>query len=299
METTLLNPDECLVYVENIHPFADVSGTTQIAKILRTPLVYFDNGDVIQNYDLELMTDVDGDILDIPEPITVTENNILTNRPNKDIQPRKFYNFTNLTATNFVIKKNLTKPIESTSRTALGSGIQGIYVSNQNTINSYASDVQQEIYVIEVPNALIVQDKEHGESITVASLNTNRYLDKIINSLQNNARISAKELIRLNNIDNLSTLWNIVLYRVNNYITKSALEKILIRYCDIYMNDTMQLKDTTNGNSLEILPINLILTELGYDGIIGTDSYINGWNRGCYSYNFENSSKIEGSVARY
>lgn len=284
---SLLQSNECLVYLLNTQPFPDVSGTTHIAKILRTPLQYLPDNNIIQHYELEVITNSNGEYVDEPELVSVTDDKILSNKSYHDIQPRQFYNF-DYVASNFVIKFNLNKPLESTSRTALGSGIQGIYISDESKLPIYKTKPEEEVYKILVPNAFIVQDKEHGESITVASLATNRYLDKIINILQG-SNITPEELIFFNSIDHLVTLWNIVLYRVDQQLTKEWLQQVLISYCNRYLDDSELIE----------LPINDILIGLGYDGLIGTDSYINGWNRGCYSFDYSKVTKIEGSIAKY
>lgn len=316
----LLDYDECLVYIENTRPFADVDGTTQIAKVIRTPIDKDDTGSLIQWYELELVTDSDGDktvsalINDKSrsQRFVVTGDRILSNRSIRDIQPRQFYNFASLinlsdpdgeiqyplTANNFVIKNNSDRPLESTSRSALGSGINGIYLLDESIIPSLLTNNTQITYKINCENPYLIQDKEHGESITVASLHTNRYLDRIIPFLQGDNSINPLSLIRMNSIQNITTLWNIVFYRTNQFITQDWLEHILVNYINRYIKDS-NLVDGINGNIIQELPINDIMKGLGYDGIIGDDPYTNSWDRGCVSYNYNEAVLLQGDIARY
>ena len=316
----LLNYNQCLVYVENTQPFSDVDGTTQIARVVRTPVTTDSEGATIQWYELELITDSEGDRLEKPQPIVVSEDRIVSNRSKKDILLRQFYNFASLTnsfenggdiqyplaATNFVIKDRSDSPLESTSRSALGSGIYGIYLSDESMIPHLLTDENQITYLIDCPNAYIIQDKEHGESITVASLNTNRYLDRVIPALQSDDSIKPLDFIQMNPIHNLWTLWNIVLYRTNQHIAQDRLEQVLANYVVHYLSDPQDhsssyqtLVDSINGNALHELPINAIMRELGHDGIIGDDPYTNSWDRGCVSYNYDQAVIIQGSLSRY
>lgn len=314
-----LAPGRYLVYIENQRPFADVEGYTHIARKVR---------DYIYNdklwYDVILETDADGDRLLTPSPITISGDKVVSDRAFHDIQPRKMYHFAPLTnlpssteetsgipelnvegygpihARSFVIKSNLNSPLESTSRSALGSGIYGLYVEDINTLPSLRSDDNQAVYEIDATHAYPVQDKEHGESLTVASLNTNRYLDRIIYSLRDEPvnLSSALTRIQTNSSPTLYTLWNIVLYRTQDFIAKDTLDAILARYVVKYLTQD-SLVDTINGEPLQELPINSILHELGYDGIIASDPYNNGWDRGCVSYNYSRAGIIQGEFARY
>jgi hypothetical protein len=301
-----LAPNQCLVYIENLRPFADVDGSTQIAKIIRSYI----HDDRLW-FDLMLETDSDGDKLISPSPVTVSGDKIVSDRDFHDIQPRQIYNFALLTfsdgieypikAGSFVIKKNINKPLESTSRTALGSGIYGRYISDRNEIPTLLTESNQSVYLIDCPNAYIIQDKEHGESITIASLNTNRYLDRIIQSLREYTNPSLEIVqftLHINESPILLTLWNIVLYRTQEMITQEWLENILLRYIIDYFGNN-NLVDSINGDIINELPINYIMKGLGYDALIASDPYNNGWNRGCVSYNYSQAIIIQGETARY
>jgi hypothetical protein len=297
---SLLAPGECLVYVENIQPFADVNGTTQIAKILRS---YVEN-DILW-YDLKLITNTEGDRIKSQNVITVSADHIVSSRIFQDIEPKHLYHFVTdqteypITARSFTIKKNINRPLETTSRSALGSGIYGRYIKDLSELNILSSN--QSVYRIDCPNGYVLQDREHGESLTVASLQTNRYVDKILQALRPHPDATletALELIKANRHSNLSTLWNIALYRTNDNITQDWLEDVLAKYVIRYLSDN-SLTDTLTGDSIQELPINIIMKELGYHGILATDSFNNGWDRGSISYNYNQATVLIGETARY
>lgn len=304
--SNFLAPYQCLVYIENLLPFADADGSTCIARIIRS----FINNDILW-YDLLLETDADGQMLSVPNPITVTADKIVSDRAYHDIQPKHFYHFSILTlsdqiqypirANSFVIKKNLNSPLQSTSRSALGSGIYGKYIDDVNEIDSLITQSGQLVYKIDSSYSYIIQDKEHGESITIASLNTNRYMDRIIQSLRGDRFVtfeSALNRIQTNESSTIFTLWNIVFYRTNDTITKLWLDYILADYAFRYINDD-SLVDTINNNIIQELPINDIMKHLGYEGLLASDPYNNGWDRGCISYNYLDAAIIQGETAKY
>lgn len=322
----LLAANQCLVYIENRRNFADVKGVTYIANIIKNYI----RGDTLW-YDLILETDMDGDkaIKNGTNKITVTADKIVSNRSFHDIEPREIYHFSSLTfssnieypieARSFVIKSNIDKPLESTSRSALGSGIYGIYVKDKETLSSLLVEPNQSLYLIPCPNAYPIQDKEHGESLTIASINTNRYLDNIIQSLRENLSLNfetALVRIQINESPNLLTLWNIVLHRTRDMITQETLNNLFAQYVVDYLEElevensktSMKLIDSINGEVIYELPINYIMKALGYNGIIASDIYNNGWNRGCVNYDYlqllkYNTSSpigiIRGETARY
>lgn len=317
-ERNFLEPSEYLIYMQNRQPFADVDGSTHIARKIRDYI-----SDDTLWYDMLLETDADGDTILNPNPITVSGDRVVSDRPFSGIQPRQMYHFAPLVfssgieypiqARGFVIKNNLIRPLESTSRSALGSGIYGRYIEDPNIIPSLVTDPNQSVYLIDCPNAYPIQDKEHGESLTVASLNTNRYMDRIIQTLrglqdlsinienssdQTNGYNTALTLIRMNENPTLLRLWNIVFYRTEDQINKQWLDDILAKYAAKYLTDNT-LVDSVNGDNLQELPINDIMLALGYDGVIASDPYNNGWNRGCVNYNYSLAGVIQGETARY
>lgn len=306
MSTNLLAPNQCLVYIRNQFPFADANGYSYIARKLRE---YMIDGELW--YDVLLITEADGDKLNIPTPVTISGNNILSNRVFHDINPRDIYHFATLPlsgdiqyaiqARGFVIKNKEIKPIEKTSRSALGSGIYGLYISNVNNIDKFKTDPKQYVSRINCPYAYPIQDKEHGDSVTVASLQTNRYLDSVIRALRDGEFISfeiASKFIKDNERSRLLTLWNMVFYRTNDYIESDKLDQILANYVVKYLTDN-SITDSLNGSSLQELPINDIMLSLGYDGIIANDIYNNGWDRGCVSFQYSQAAVIQGENALY
>lgn len=309
---TFLAPNECLIYVKNTLPFSDTEGTVQIARVQKSGIMSRNR----EFSDLILTTDADGDQINDPFPITVPTTEILTNRPRHDIKNQVFYHFPvtdSIMGTSFVIKKNITNSLESTSRNGLGSGIYGKYIEDPDTIGDFLTDPNQIVYEIPCNNPYIIQDKEHGDSITVASLTLNRYLDRIIPALRkdyiadnNNYQLSdydvdfsqAQTLIEINKSPNLLTLWNIVLYQTGDNLTQSELDLILADYVANYLNDNT-LVDSINGEPIYFLPINSIMRFLGYDGLLADDVSNNRWDRGCVSFNYTQSNIIQGSIARY
>ncbi len=309
MSTNLLAPNQCLVYIRNKFPFADADGYTYIAQKIKDYII-----DDELWYDVLLLTEANGDKLNISTPVTVSGNNVLSNRIFHDISPRNIYQFATLPlsgniqysiqARGFVIKNNSSKEdnqIENTSRSALGSGIFGLYISNPQNIDKYKTNPNQQVFTISCPYAYPIQDKEHGDSITIASLQTNRYLDSIIRALKDGDFISyeiAHKFIKDNREDKLYTLWNIVFYRTNDFISRDKLDEILANYVVKYLTDR-SLIDSLNGQPLQELPINDIMLSMGYDGIIAQDTYNNGWDRGCINYQYSQAAILQGETALY
>jgi hypothetical protein len=307
-----LDPDQCLVHLINQRPFGDAEGYTHVARKLREYI----QGDKLWA-DLLLQTTDDGELLVIPSPITVSGDRIVSDRAFHDITPRRIYHFAPLTnlsptgsnfeypiqARGFVIKSNQQKPLEATSRSALGSGVFGIYLKSEDLIDEFRTAPNQTVYAVECPLAYPIQDKEHGDSLSVASLNTNRYLDRVINAARDetvrdfNAILT---LIRDNPEPRLYTLWNIALYRTEDYVGAEELTSLLAQYVVSYYAENSAL-DSVNGAPLHELPINGIMRYLGYqDGVIASDLYNNGWDRGGVWYNYKSvEATIQGETARY
>lgn len=308
VSNSFLAPNQCLVYIEDRRPFAYTEGIVYIAEIRRS----YTLDDKVW-YDVLLETSPSGEKLNIRRPCTISGNNVVSNRPQIDIQPREMYHFTQgrfteesadinypIIANNFVIKKNLT-PITNTVRSALGSGIYCRYVGDSTKIPSLVVSPKQTVYLIDCPNAYIIQDKEHGLSISFASSHTNQYMDRIIIALQGVAEVDyeiALAQIRATESSNIITLWNIALYRTQDTITQDWLEDILAQYAVGYLS-SYDFVDTVNDDALQELPINDIMRCLGYTGLLAADLYSNGWDRGCVSYYYDQVSIIQGSTARY
>ena len=60
-----------------------------------------------------------------------------------------------------------------------------------------------------------------------------------------------------------------------------------------------ELVDKRSNASLIALPINYIMKEMGYTGLIADDLFNNGWDRGCVSYLFDKSDPLTEGKAFY
>lgn len=279
---SFLQPDECLVYVKSQNSFADVDGVTHIAKIIRQ----FIDKDILW---YKLLVDNETEML-------VTEDYIVSKRQYHDLQPHSFYHHNSVSledikrpvANNFVFKTNTL--LEST-RSGYGSGIYGKF--------KLIDDQTEQIFKIECMSPFIIQDKEHGESLTVASLKTNVYLDNIIELSRDNIN-DIDNLVKTNSISNLVLWWNIVFHRVGKLINRDQLEGILIAYIKDFVNKDISLYDSINSSPIIEQPINDIMIELGFDSLLGDDSYTNNIDQGCVSYVYDpENTLILGDKARY
>lgn len=285
--SNFLAPSQCLVYLETSGHVSEVAGYTYIARNIR---MFYDKEHVW--YEVRLETTADGKPTSARNTIFVTADHVVSERPYVIINPKSFYQYTNsgIKATNFVFKDDRVNPLTSTSRTGLGSGVFGTTVINY--------DSGQKPYLVQVPNAYDVQDAEHGDAITMASLMTNGYIDGILALLGTQPTTNYLEISNaISNYDHLVTLWNIVFYRTTQLISKEQLSQLLAQYIDQYRKTTM-LVDTTINVELAELPINNIMRFMGYNGLIAVDSYNNGWDRGCVSYDYTNIEQIFGSIRK-
>jgi len=292
-ESVQLNPNIELVYLDNPYSSPDTTGITQLAQIHRSLKI---NNKVW--YEVSLLTDANGNRLNSTDKIL--SSNIVSFRKYRTIKNRKLYYLEDeLVATIFAnneleINKN---PLTDTSRSALGSGIYGLNLPNISEARALSIN-NEKIYELDLLKALDIQDKEHGESITTASLLTNRYLDKIIDNVDVNDLNNVSNIIQSDNIENLVILWNIVFYRNKRYIPYDKFEKILSNYLTEFFANH-ELFDIRDNISLIALPINYIMKEMGYTGLIADDIYNNGWNRGCVSYLFDKSDPLTKGTALY
>lgn len=314
-ELIKLNPNIELVYLDNPYSSAETTGITQLAQVYRALTINNKTW-----FEVSLLTDSNGDILNTSDKILV--QSIISLRKSRTIKNRRFYylydeviatTFVNNDLNNKIILNNINplnpldnnpsnnkNPLESASRSALGSGIYGINLSDISEARSLSID-NKVIYEIDLLMAYDIQDKEHGESITTASASTNRYLDRIIFNTNKNdiiGNITQENIIKNDNIENLVILWNIVFYRSGRYISYEKLEDILSNYLIEYFTNH-ELIDRRTNESLIALPINYIMKEMGYTGLLADDLYNNGWDRGCVSYLFEESDPVIEGKAFY
>lgn len=308
-DTLLLPIDIELVYLDNPDRTPDTNGITQVAYIHRSVII-----NKRPWYEISLLTDSSGNRLGETDKLFVGGDKIVSNKKYRIIKNRKLYYLGDkITATSFASKNNYlknndsnisptnnnvirntsnNKPLESTSKSAIGSGIYGLNFPNISYAKALTIN-NKLVYEIDVSQGYDVQDKEHGESITIASLLTNRYLDKIILDVKSsNNNVDIENFIVNDNIENLVILWNIVFYRTREYISYDTLKTILSDYLVEYFSKENNLKDKRNNEPLIALPINYIMKNMGYNGLIADDQYNNGWDRGCVSFNYDNSDSF-------
>lgn len=298
IETSLLYPNECLVYIKNIKANSDVNGITHIAKLMR---VYAMNDTIY--YDIILSTDEIGNRISSNNIVTVSSVNVISNRNYVDIKNKIMYHFplsNDITATNFAIVKKVN-PLQETTRSGFGSGIYGRYIEDEKNIKDFLLNNNDKYHIIECPDAYVLQDREHGDSLTLASLTTNSFLDDVIHTLNTENTITKQNISLLLNtyyFGYILTLWNIFLYRTMDKLTIDDLNTIFTNYLYKYMTDDT-LYDSLTNEKIFYLPVNNILKYLGYDGVLATDTYNNGWNRGCVSYNYKIAKVINGTTSTY
>jgi hypothetical protein len=223
---------------------------------------------------IEQLTDFQGNITKNDFRI-IDKTNIVSLLPLRTISPNYFIHFTSngkIKASEFVTEGTT---LAGTTSHGFGSGIYGLHFKHENVIERFKSSVNQVVYKITCSNPFMIQDESHSGSITVASMATNTFLDKI----------TAADQIKTQNIDNVVNLWNIVFFRSDDYvlITSEVLKTILYNY---FVKDSL-LKDTRTGQKVKELPINSIFRYYNYDGLLGDDAETNAWSKGCISYDYD------------
>lgn len=274
-------------------------GDTYLVKIIRRGTNFVE---------IKRLMTADGYLTDDFDPEEVDPKTIVSDKPLKNIYPKIIYHFASdrigykLKASSFVTHGT---PLVSACSHGLGSGIYGLFFTNENLILPLKSNIDQIVYKISYKKPFIIQDSYHLNSLITTSMSTNRYIDHMINKLNNIDTISYIIIlnnIRSNPIDNLIVLWYIVFLRSKHPIAlveenKHLLEMILANYIWDYFTD-QQLRDTINGSIIHELPINSIMRIFGYDGIIGNDNETNSWSRGCVAYNYSDAQVLEGYGTR-
>jgi hypothetical protein len=195
----------------------------------------------------------------------------------------------------------------------LGSGIYGLYINDPDVVKKIRHNEQQRVYLVECRHPFLIQDGDHVNSITVASMATNRYVDDLIKDLDEDMVDYSEILayIQAHDITHLALLWWIVFVRsvrpigqierpgehssLGNDVT--WLKIILAQYVWEYRTN-MTLRDTISKVRIRELPINYIMRALGYDGLLGDDRVTNTWARGCICYNYLLATVLEGSDTR-
>lgn len=272
--------DYVLVYVENTDIRSNVEGYTHRGKIVDT------QGD---NYTILIENTYPFISFDT---VTVTSESIVSWRDYRtfgnsfyhkyeidEVEKRKL-----IVASNFV-KKSDSNSLSSGSESELGSGIFGFKEKLEGTTR------------ITVSSPLFIQDKEHGESITSASSYTNRLLQRPANE-GNISWIPTHEESEI-----LWYVWSLVLERVNVIIPKNIFKKKSEKACRSFLNaySSDSYYDSYIGETEPIaeLPINFIMRELSYNGLVSDDSFNNDWNRGCVSYDLDKASIFVSGKSEY
>ena len=109
-----LSPDLLLIYVDNITPFADVRGTTCIAKQIKNYI----SGDVSW-YDVIILSDEKGNPISFLS--TISGDRVVSNRSKINVVDNTFT--APFDESRGFVLCNLKNPFSSVSRTSLGSGI--------------------------------------------------------------------------------------------------------------------------------------------------------------------------------
>ncbi|MFK5970576.1 MAG: hypothetical protein QM487_10710 [Candidatus Marithrix sp.] len=251
-----------LAYVEYNKKYReDILGSTLIAKIQNRSII----SGVIW-YEIYLLTDPGGHAIE-PLKMNIRSDQWLDNRPRLEIDNPSIYHFTKsntkkLTASNYVYSDNSQKPLETTTITAWPSGVEGLYLPSGN-FKSYKTSNKQIIYNLELGNPFIIQDYAHVESITSASMSSNVIIDKLL--------INSK-LLETVDLTGVTTLWNIVFYRVFNerVVDEDWLLELIRKYLLNYKKG--DIKDTISLRPLNEPFINTLFMALGYDSLLNPEN---------------------------
>jgi hypothetical protein len=272
-----------LVYIEYNKKYReDIIGSTLIAKVKNQSII---SGVVW--YDIELLTDPGGNSIE-PLKMTVRSDQWLDNRKILKIDNATIYHFTKsnterMTSSNYIYIDN---SIEKTTLTAWPSGIDGLYLENDD-FKSYKINTDQIVYKIELKNPFIIQDYAHVESITSASMSTNVILDTFLLN---------KHLIETVDLTRILTLWNIVFYRTFNrkIIDENFLLDLIMMFINNYGKE--DIKDTISGRKLNTPFINILFKSLGYDSLLNHDN-----SRSSLSviFDMEESTNLKGAYFKH
>lgn len=298
---TLENQTE-LVYIDDTTDLAPFDGYVYAATIVEE-----EEDEVL----VQVLTNALGQEVDTPNLVHVSWDRMLNTRPYRDLFLPYFYYFApgteEVIGTNFVDKTQLTQPLTRTSRSALGSGVYGLYLTSSQEIEEFRTSLEQEVYQVDCEAPFFVQDKEHGVSLSFASYSTNVFVEDLLLELQ--------VMIEPGDVLHLARLWNFVLVRAQvELIDEEWLASVLNSYLQRYRStlprsrsvrsyspseDSSPLRDAITNVPLEVLPINDIMQALGYSEIVASDVYNNGWDRGCVSFRQELMTSARAGKAKY
>jgi hypothetical protein len=260
---------------------------------------------------------VNGDVLSSPEPISFSRSQIVSDRPLRPFpNEATIYHFSrdDIISASEYARAGEDQLIRVTNH-GLGSGIYGLYLSQEDAVEQSRRHPHQRLYPIPCHHVFYLEDAEHGNSLTQASKFTDAYVDYILASIgktqpsmnESNESVQAPLcnqslgdpggdvnedvfgiIQRMENaqaerppdipsVEGLLILWNNVLAREAHQIMLplEALTLLLASYIMIYVS---------NWGRLIPEPITYLLVNLGFDSVIATDSYNNSFSRGCVRY---------------
>lgn len=216
----LKSGDQLLIYIENSNRLSDVSGSTCRAKYFSS--IQINNETFHQVIQL---TGLNGEDLETGRKIIISEKNILNLRPKKNLKFQFYHIDYSVTARDFVYVKNKSRQLERTSKFGLGSGIQGVYLKDSKMIPYLMTEANQKPFEIQLSNPFIIQDREHGESLSLASVNLNRFIDQLLkrfnNILLDNRNninlLSDGNIFTTDILDSCKTVTDQIGYSIKNY----------------------------------------------------------------------------------
>lgn len=266
-----------LVHVPTNTTFPDVTASTRIATISGTIRV---NNQPM--YTVNLQTTESG--FPTNQKINLSPDHILP-----FIQPstnkEMYYIGDTIIASDYVDTNNYDNPTVTVCKYPMGSGLRGtsshLYRHSTSTVN-----------VIKCPYAYNIVDFAHYESICLASIYTNRYIDDCIRHVAINGITTINNYLETVPSENITTLWNIALSRTSHEITHQQLLTIYLEYITLFFARDYGLTDSISGKRLLPLPINYVMTSLGFYGIIADDIKSNSSDRGCISYDYTIATQI-------
>lgn len=234
-------------------------------------LVYYDNyshlAELLPDGNYNLLTDNIGNRYNTPALVTLSPTNIITVKPDSSTSQT----FTYLGEGIFNFTGFVKGLVDKSTKTGLGAGLYGLY-----------TDKPDLGITVTITKPLILHDEMDGRMLTVASVETNRYVDKVVLKIQTGDFETINQVVKETSTKAIKLLWNSFLYRREKKINSKKLKEILISYIDHYFNDT-QIHNFSN-DVIHQTPINFILHNLDYNGIYATDDFNNGWCRGCVAY---------------
>lgn len=261
----MLRRDECLVSLVDRHPFAETDTVTYVARVLKKGP---------ERWTVTLVTTASGEPSEDETVISVPASAVVSTRRIKKITPRKFYQMSeSLTASGFVDKE-----VGISSRFGLGSGLQGVWIPDPELVRSFRA-TGNNMFEIKCENPYVIQDLEHDDSVTVASLATNNYLNKVLGQVN-----SGETDFFLPETEPLLTLWNIALLRTGDELTRKDLEGILGRYLITYL---------ASQDRIQELPVNNIFRFLRYDSLLTTSTRL---LRKCVHFEYGKTPRFVGDL---